>query len=405
MRIPSLILASGTLALLFPCSRAQDAVLVLSPSAVTSVQAGTGAAGFSGDNAAATAAQLAAPSAMAQDTHGNLYLADTRNNRIRRIDANGTITTVAGTGAEGFAGDEGPATQAQLDAPVGIAVASDGTVLIADTHNQRIRHIDAAGVIHTVAGTGTAGFSGDGGQATAAQLSSPLGLAPGLSGDLYIVDSGNHRIRHIDANGTIATVAGDGTQGTSADGTQATAAHLDTPAAITIRNDGSALIADRRNNRVLLLRTDGTLSALNTASITLRRPSAVATNSSGDTFIADSGNFRIAQISSNGAGSALGSGEQGVLNTSAAPNQTAVGALASVLAPANGSSAYLSAVDRDHSQVLQVALPQLAFPDTVVATASTSRSVLLRNAASAPLSIGAISLPSSFTTVATSTLR
>ena len=409
MRALRVTFASAMLALLACSSSAQDAVLVLSPSASVSVRAGTGTAGFGGDNANATAAQLARPSALAQDSLGNLYLADTRNHRIRRINPNGLITTVAGNGAQGFLGDGGLAIQAQLDSPSGIAIAADGTLVIADTRNHRIRQVDMAGVIHTIAGIGTAGFTGDGGLASAAQLSSPLGVAIGLAGDLYVADSGNHRIRHIDSNGKIATVAGNGTQGSSVDGTSATApqlataAQLDSPSAVTVRADGSVLIADRRNDRVLVLNTDGTLSILTTASVSLRRPSAVATNTLGDTLIADTGNYRVTQISSNGVGSVLGSGEQGALNPAAPPITTPLGAPASVVASALGSAAQFTAVDRDSSQVLQVAMPQLTFPDTVVATTSATRSLLLHNAGTASVKVTALSIPSAFSAAATAT--
>lgn len=403
MRILHLSIALIIVALCFLPSRAQDAVLVLSPSSTISVHAGTGTAGFGGDGAAASAARLAAPSAMAQDAQGNLFIADTRNHRIRRVATNGTITTVAGTGTQGFAGDEGPANQAQLDGPAGIAVAADGTIYIADTRNHRIRHIDATGAIHTVAGNGTEGFSGDGSTAKIAQLSSPLGLALGLSGDLYIADSGNHRIRHLGADGTMATVAGDGAQGISPDGTQATAAHLDTPAALSVRSDGSVLIADRGNNRVLILQTDGTLRSFSTASLALRKPSSIVTNSLGDTLIADTGNYRITQVSSNGAGSALGSGVQGVLDPNAAPTQTAFGAPIALLDAGPGSaSGRFSVIDHDASQVVQVSLPKISFADTVIATASSPRSLLLRNGGSNALIVSRVSVPTPYAQVGTS---
>ncbi|GAA3766382.1 hypothetical protein GCM10022270_28070 [Terriglobus aquaticus] len=405
MRCLCLTLAASLLALSLPCIRAQDAVLVLTPSPTTTVAAGTGSAGYGGDGNSASAAQLAAPSAMARDAQGNIFLADTRNHRIRRIAAaDGTISTIAGTGVQGFAGDEGPATQAQLDSPGGVAVLTDGTLVIVDTHNHRLRRVDAAGNIHTIAGTGTRGYSGDGAAATAAQLNGPLGVAAGLAGDLYIADAGNHCIRHLGADGTISTVAGDGTQGDAIDGAPATSTHLNLPVAVTVRADGSVLITDRGSNRILILQTDGTLHTLNTASVSLRRPSGTGTNSFGDTLIADTGNFRVAQISSSGAGSVLGSGEQGAPNPALAPIATAFGATASVLGT-NTSAApgQIAVLDRDHSQLLQVSLPRLAFADTVVATASLPRSVVLRNAGTTALSVTSIGLPAPFTTAATST--
>ncbi|WP_419806605.1 Ig-like domain repeat protein [Terriglobus sp.] len=404
MRLLHLSLALPILALLLPFLRAQDAVLVLLPAPVISIRAGTGSSGFRGEGTAATTAQVGNPSAMAKDSQGNLFLADTRNHRIRRISPDGIISTIAGTGAQGFAGDEGPATQAQLDSPSGLAVTADGTLYIADTHNHRLRRIDSGGVIHTVAGTGKAGFSGDGTSAVAAQLDTPLGLAAGLTGDLYIADSANHRVRHISANGTVATVAGDGTQGRSPDGTQATAAHLDTPVALTVRSDGSVLIADRGSNCIFILQSDGTLHTFNTASVALRRPSGITLNSFGDTLIADSGNYRVAQISSSGAGSALGSGVQGVLDRTVAPAETPMGAPVSLLdTSSSGTSAQFAAIDRDSNQIVQVSLPHLTFSDTVIATASLPRSLLLRNAGSAALLVTSITVPASFAASTTST--
>ena len=145
---------------------------------------------------------------MALDGAGNLYIADTHNQRIRKVDTTGTISTVAGSGASGFSGDGGAATAAQLYLPWGVAVDGAGNLYIADTHNQRIRKVDTTGTISTVAGTGAWGFSGDGGPAIEALLSYPSGVATGGAGNLYIADSGYNRIRKVDTTGTISTVAG-----------------------------------------------------------------------------------------------------------------------------------------------------------------------------------------------------
>src|SRR5665213_1850590 len=137
------------------------------------------------NNVQATAASLAAPAQVAYDTAGNLYIADLNDNVIRKVDLAGIITTVAGTGEQGFSGDGGPATSAQLDSPAGVAVDTSGNIYIADTHNHRIRKV-SGGTITTVAGNGTAGFSGDGGAATSAMLSNPTALAVDSSGNLYV---------------------------------------------------------------------------------------------------------------------------------------------------------------------------------------------------------------------------
>ena len=146
--------------------------------------AGASTAGFSGDGGAATSAQLRSPYGTAVDAAGNLFIADAFNQRIRRVDAaTGVISTVAGTGTSGFSGDGGAATSAQFNNPVGVAVDAAGNLFIADRSNQRIRKVTAAGVISTVAGTGTSGFSGDGGAATSAQLAGPSGVAVDAAGD------------------------------------------------------------------------------------------------------------------------------------------------------------------------------------------------------------------------------
>src|SRR5262249_43798352 len=178
-------------------------------SGVISTVAGTGTAGFGGDGGAATSAQLNVPYAVAVDAAGNLYIADLNNSRVRKVDAvTGVIATVAGNGAPGFSGDSGPATAAQLDHPSGLAIDGAGILYIADTSNSAIRRVDAAtGIITTVAGTGAPGFGGDGGAATGAQLQFPFGVAVDGIGNVFIADTLNQSIRAIDAElGTISTV-------------------------------------------------------------------------------------------------------------------------------------------------------------------------------------------------------
>jgi sugar lactone lactonase YvrE len=174
---------------------------------VITTVAGNGTQSFSGDNGPATSAQLHGPDGIAVDSIGNLYVADYSNHRIRKV-TSGVITTVAGNGTQGFSGDNGPATSAQLNGPVGIAVDFTGNLYIADTYNHRIREV-SNGVIATVAGNGTPGFSGDNGPATSAQLHGPVGVAVDSAGNLYIADYGNNGIRKV-SNGVITTVAGSG---------------------------------------------------------------------------------------------------------------------------------------------------------------------------------------------------
>jgi len=173
------------------------------------VVAGTGEAGFSGDGGPATDAQLARPSGVAVADDDTVFVSDTENDRIRRVNPDGTIDTLAGTGQPGFSGDGGPASDAQLDAPEGLAVTEDGALLVADTGNNRVRRISRGGTITTVAGIGTEGFSGDGGQAVDAQLARPTSVAVAADRTILVADTANGRIRRVLRDGTITTVAGD----------------------------------------------------------------------------------------------------------------------------------------------------------------------------------------------------
>jgi sugar lactone lactonase YvrE len=222
----------------------------VTPEGTIATVAGTGTAGFSGDGGPAAAAQLNTPRAVAIDRFGNLYVCDTENNRVRKIDTNGTITTVAGTGTAGYSGDDGPAEAAQLDNPQAIVVGIDGNIFIADTDNQRIREIGPRGQITTVAGTGRLGFSGDGGPATSARLSLPDGVAMAPNGLLYIADTHNNRIRLVDLGGTISTFAGNGTPGFAGEGGAPASAQLDEPIGVAVDDSGAVLIADAGNNRI-----------------------------------------------------------------------------------------------------------------------------------------------------------
>lgn len=215
---------------------------------ITSI-AGTGVAGFSGDGGSALSAQLSLPSAIAVDGSGSLYIADTNNQRIRKI-VGTTITTIAGTGEETFAGDGAAATSAALDSPLGIAVDSAGRVYIADRHNQRIRVVGSGGMMTTLAGDGAVGFSGDGGSGTAAALARPSGVSVDAAGNVYIADSQNQRIREVVADGTIASVAGSGQQGYGGDGAVLTSADLDSPTASSVDATGHLIIADKGNERI-----------------------------------------------------------------------------------------------------------------------------------------------------------
>jgi hypothetical protein len=214
--------------------------------------AGMGTAGFNGDNQAATSAQLNEPRGVALDTSENLFIGDQRNHRVRKVAAGtGIITTVAGTGVQGFSGDGGPATSAQFNFSHSVALDASGNLFISDNANFRVRKVAAGtGIITTVAGTGVQGFSGDGGPATSAQVN-PLGVALDAAGNLFFADQFNHRIRKVAAGtGTITTVAGTGVLGFSGDGGPATSAQLNVPDDVAIDASGNLFIADRFNHRI-----------------------------------------------------------------------------------------------------------------------------------------------------------
>jgi hypothetical protein len=224
-------------------------VVRVDPSGEVTTVVGTGEPGFSGDGGPATEAQLNGVQDLAFDRDGNLYIADEVNNRIRKVDPSGVITTFAGTGKPGFSGDGGPAVEAKLGAS-GVAVDEAGNVYIAEAGNGRVRVVDPSGIIETVAGGGRRGVVGDGGPATGADLKWPRGVAVDAEGNLYIADAGFARVRKVDPAGIITTVAGTGEKRFSGDGGPATDATLNQPLAVTLGRDGDLLIAEFESARV-----------------------------------------------------------------------------------------------------------------------------------------------------------
>jgi hypothetical protein len=213
--------------------------------------AGTGNAGYSGDGGLATNAELWGPYDLKVDVSGNIFYADANEARIRRIDnATGNITTIAGNGTSGFAGDGAAATSAEINYPTGLVLDALGNIYIADQNNNRIRKITiSSGIITTIAGTGIAGFSGDGAAATSAELSAPQRLALDNLGNIYIVDNGNSRVRKITiSTGIITTIAGTGTVGYTGDGGLATSATFNDICGVVLDNSGNVYIADANNN-------------------------------------------------------------------------------------------------------------------------------------------------------------
>ena len=247
--------------------------------------AGNSRRGYSGDGGPATGAQLRAPFGVAVDTSGNLYIADELNNRIRRVSTSGTISTVAGNGVRGFSGDGGPATDAELNNPLSVSVDSAGNIYIADSSNNRIRKVSPNGLINTVAGGG-ANNPGDGGQATSAGLDGPSGMALDPAGNLYIADRNNMRVRKVSAGGIITTVAGDGTQGNSGDGGPAASAELFLPTGVALDAAGNLYIADFANGRIRQVSPGGIITTYGPPS-RASQPSGVATDTAGNLYITD----------------------------------------------------------------------------------------------------------------------
>lgn len=267
-----------------------------------STVAGSGLLGFSGDGGPATSAKLGERvEGLAVDEVGNVYIADTANYRIRRVDPSGTIDTIAGTGAYGGGGDGGPAAMATLGAVYGLATDAAGNLYIADTFNDKVRKISPDGIISRFAGTGEEGHGGDGGPAGHARLDKPRGLAVDESGHVYIADTDNHRIRRVDPSGTIATVAGNGHSGYSGDGGAATAAMFDGPHDVAVDASGIIYVADSRNRVVRRIDAAGILTTVAgvgpdaqteddgaDAVIRISFARAVATDAEGAVYIADS---------------------------------------------------------------------------------------------------------------------
>ncbi len=222
--------------------------------------AGSGTQGFLGDGGIATAGELNMPAAVAADDAGNIYIADENNNRIRKVSSTGIITTIAGNGTPGYSGDGGIATNAQLHNPVGICLDGAGIIYVADMYNNAIRKITPSGIITTIAGNGTNSYTGDGGAATAATLFFPTSVFVSSSNEIYISDNQNNVIRKVNIAGIITTIVGTGTKGFSGDGGAATSATLRLPYGVTVDNLGNIFIADLGNNRVRIVNSEGIIN-------------------------------------------------------------------------------------------------------------------------------------------------
>jgi hypothetical protein len=270
--------------------------------------AGTGVAGYNGDNISATSAQLNYPTGVSIDTSGNIYIAEQTGNRVRKISTSGIITTIAGTGTAGYSGDNGEATAAELNAPTRLTIDDTGNIYIADQSNNRVRKINTFGIITTIAGIGTSGYGGDNGQATLAILKQPSGLAFDNMSNLYICDVANYRIRKISTNGIITSIAGNGIMGNTGNGGYATAAEFNEAGDITSDVLGNLYIADEISN-IREVNTSGIINNIAGTGIfgysgdngiataaELNAPTSIVIDISGNLFISDMFNNRVRKI-------------------------------------------------------------------------------------------------------------
>jgi sugar lactone lactonase YvrE len=280
-------------------------IRMINPRGEISTIAGIGIAGYNGDGIPASRALIFSPAHMQFDPSGNLVFADSGNCRLRRIDSRGIITTIAGNGTCGYSGDGGPATAASVGKFYGIAFDGCGKLYLADLVSSVVRMVDTHGIIHTFAGNGTTGYSGDGGPATAAQLGFPIGLAADSSGNMYIADEADSVVRKVDPSGTITTFAGNGMSGYSGDGGYATQAAIGAPRGIAIK-DGALYISNGGNARIRLVDLatnkiqtyvgstpgyDGDGHLLTNSQ--LDRPSMLIFNAAGNIVFADTLNGRV----------------------------------------------------------------------------------------------------------------
>ncbi|MEV4869247.1 NHL repeat-containing protein [Streptomyces syringium] len=275
--------------------------------------AGNGAAGFISDGGPGALTRIHYPYGVAVDKNGNLYIADRHNHRIRKVTPNGLITTVAGDGQAGYVSDGGPAVATRLHYPGDVAVDDAGNLYIADTSNHRVRKVTPSGIITTIAGDGQAGYISDGGPAIATRLNTPWGVAVDRSGNVYISDHGNHRVRKVTTNGNITTVAGNGTAGYVSDGGPAISTRLQYPLGVAVDAEGNLYIADRHNHRIRKVTPNGlitTVAGNGTAGYVsdggpalgtqLHYPWGVALDEVGSLYIGDGHNHRVRKVTADG---------------------------------------------------------------------------------------------------------
>ncbi|MFN0102711.1 MAG: hypothetical protein ACKV2U_11555 [Bryobacteraceae bacterium] len=271
--------------------------------------AASGIGELTGDGGAAETARLLAPAALAYDREGNLYIADERAHRIRRVTPAGLITTVAGTGKPAYTGDGGLAIKAGLNAPRGLAFDANGVLYVADSGNHAVRMISPSGAITSVVGNGFPGFRGDGDPASAAMLNGPSAVAIDPNGDLFIADTANHRVRRVNRGGILTTYAGSGAPGLAYEGSAAVFAQLNEPRGVAFDAAGNLYIADSANNRIRRVDPTGLLTTIGEPDFVSPRGVAIAPD--GGVYVADTGKHRICRITDAGVVKVAGAGTPG----------------------------------------------------------------------------------------------
>ena len=283
------------------------------PRFVISTVAGSGTPGFAGDGGPATSASIGHPTAVALDRRGTLYIADVYNLRIRAVDTTAVIRTVMGTGRSEVQDADFPAAETNLVSAYGVATDVQDNLYVLDRVRSRIFKLDPDGIAHRIAGTGNNGFTGDDGPAIDAQLRNPCHLVVGPRGTLFIADTGNNRVRSVTPDGIIRTIAGTGEAGYSGDGGPATEAQLSGPAAVAIDSTGTLYIADFANHRVRSVQQDGTIQTIAgtgqseydgdgrpALECSIGEPCGVAVDPDGYVYVGDQVNFRIRVVTPEG---------------------------------------------------------------------------------------------------------
>jgi len=373
----------------------------ITPGGIISTVAGTGAGGYSGDGGAATSAQLNIPTGIVIDPSGNIYIADLLNNRVRKITPGGIISTLAGTGSASFSGDGGPAASAALNYPEGVALDNTGTNLyIADRGNNRIRVVSlTAFTITTFAGTGASGSGGDGGPALAAQFSLPLGVGTDPNGNVYVADYGNNKIRKINTSGIITLLAGTGTAGFSGDGGLGSSAQLSSPTHAFGDASGNVYISDYNNHRLRKVNSSSIISTYAgtglggfsgdgglASAAQINGSTGACMDGAGNIFLADRFNDRIRKIS----------GTCPTVSLSLASNSIACnGSTTSATATANGGTGFTYTWSPSGGSTSVVTVPAGNYTVTASNSCSNTVSQTILITQPAPLFINATASPTS----------